>query len=234
MEKLGWVLVLLLAAGCSRSGPQAAPAAQPAPASSPAPKPQPKKKLWHRILDPLLVPTPMGRQPEKRELNYKTLLEDIAFKSEQEVEALFGPPDGRLLHKDEDHVLSWYYKAQLTDGSGKKVCPEIRFIGGQGRNVVFLDPEAMRSQIKDALAAAAEGPDPRRQNFTFKEGFKYLGVGTPQETVLEDFGQPDARHPDENGAEAWDYDTIVVEGGAPKKLRVLVKDGKVIQVKARE
>jgi hypothetical protein len=167
----------------------------------------------------------------------KSLFEQLAFENPKQARALLGEPDAKLLHLDEDgqsSVESWYYlHNDYDEGGGEKNCPELRFVDGQVRFVVFWTPQAMQSLVSDARTRGAQKSGPM-QDFSFKDGFRYLGVGTPKDTLLEDLGEPDAKRSVEGGKEAWDYDTLLVEDGAPKRLTVILKDAKVVEVRNRQ
>ena len=192
-----------------------------------------------------MVPTPREPRllPEATaevhvEPSNQHLFEDVAFKGEDEVKAMLGAPEARMTHSDPDDsvdsVVSWYYQRSEEGGEGKRVCPEIRFIAGKARFVLFWTPEAMRSLVKDALSSGGALPAEKNQDYTFMDSFRYLGVGTDQSQVRGDLGEPDARHPGENGTEAWDYDTLIVEDGEPRRLTVFIKDAKVLEVRGRQ
>jgi hypothetical protein len=165
------------------------------------------------------------------------LFEDLAFKTGPQVSLLLGEPDAKLKHDEEDGqaaVQSWYYLRQYQDATGKSVCPELRFIDGKVRFAVFWTPSAMRSLVADVGSNSSSAKGHAPQDFSFKDGFRYLEVGTPEDMLLGDLGEPDARRQDPSGAEAWDYNTLIVEDGAPKHITVFIKDGKVSEIRGRQ
>lgn len=160
-----------------------------------------------------------------------SLFDNIAFSSEEEVRLTLGEPDEKYDHDDRQ---SWYYKAALLSRQGKSVCPEVQFIDGQARMLIMWSPDKMQELIDTAKRVKAEGQQAATgpETFTFLDSFKYLGVGTPVETVLEDLGEPDRKLQLE-GKEEWDYDTLIVENGDSQSLAVIVKGDKVVEVQAR-
>jgi hypothetical protein len=160
-----------------------------------------------------------------------SVLESVAFKDEEEVLSALGEPDEQY---DWGGYRSWYYQKEAVSRKGRKVCPEVQFFEDEARFVIMWPPETMAEKIKQArrLKAEGKGPGKEAQTFTFTNGFKYLGVGTPQETVQTDLGEPDAKRTVE-GKEEWDYDTLVVENGASRRLTVVFKGGKVTEVRGR-
>ncbi len=239
MEKLAACLCLLLfACACNSSGPAASlPQAQPTvAAATPTPRPLPRAKA--RPTQVLVIETPVPEaelEPSPTaEMSLlpsdKHLLEEVAFKKQEEVRDLLGEPDGRYL---QGKLLSWYYLRQEKGSEGKKVCPEVQFFDGSARFVIFWTPEAMRGKI--ALAGRHAGVEPgagHQASYAFVDSFRYLAVGTPQEAVLADLGEPDGRLTVE-GAEEWDYDTLIVENGAARRLTVVIKEGKVSEIRGR-
>jgi hypothetical protein len=169
-------------------------------------------------------PTPKARQAA-------SVLETVAFKSEEEVLANLGDPDEKFEHEDR---VSWYYNRPALSRQGKPVCPEVEFFEGEARVVIMWPPDKMKELISTARRLKSEGGIPQKgpQTFTFVDSFKYLGVGTRQDVVLEDLGEPDSKV-NVDGNEEWDYDTLIVENGTSRRLAVIFKDGKVLEVQGR-
>jgi hypothetical protein len=110
----------------------------------------------------------------------------------------------------------------------------VQFIDDEARMVLMWPPEKMKEKIATARRVKADGSSQPSgpQTYTFLDSFKYLGVGTPQETVLEDLGEPDSKKQVE-GRDEWNYDTLIVENGASRRLTVVLQKGKVIEVRGR-
>jgi hypothetical protein len=188
------------------------------------------------IETPTPAPLSLSATPQPRRspvpLQEASLLESVAFKDEEEVLERLGEAD-EVMEGDEGR-MSWYYSKPALSRQGKPACPEIRFIDGQARMVIMWTPDKMREMISTVRAQKAEGAKASAgpQTFTFLDSFKYLGVGTPQETVLEDLGEPDSTMA-MGGGEAWNYDTLIVENGASRRLTVVMQKGRVFEVRGR-
>lgn len=184
---------------------------------------------------PTHVPTAAPVQPtavsSPRTRSDQGVLEGVAFKNEEEVLANLGEPDEKWEHEDR---VSWYYSKPARNRNGKPVCPELQFIDEEVRIVLMWPPEKMKEKIAMARRMKAEGQRPASgpQTFTFLDSFKYLGVGTPDYTVLEDLGEPDSKLL-ADGKEEWNYDTLIVENGASRRLTVVMQAGKVLEVRGR-
>jgi hypothetical protein len=59
----------------------------------------------------------------------------------------------------------------------------------------------------------------RPRTFSFEEAFQAAAQGRSRDQVRETLGEPDSRRVLQ-GFEVWQYDTLVVEGGQPRKLAV--------------
>lgn len=225
---------------CSpQPGPQ--PQATPAAALSPIPKRppvaggrKPRAKPTHGLVIETPVPDAVLEPTATAEMSLlprdKDLLQAVAFKKVAEVRELMGEPDQAY---KQGRLLSWYFLREEEGSLGRKVCPEIQFFEGTARFVIFWTPEAMRAKI--ALAQRNGGIEPgdnQAASYAFTDSFKYLAVGRPASTVLADLGEPDAKRQVE-GAEEWDYDTLIVENGAARRLTVVLKSGKVAEIRGR-
>jgi hypothetical protein len=173
-----------------------------------------------------------GPRPSPGPLQEASLLESVAFKDEEEVLERLGEADETM--EGDEGRMSWYYSRPALSRQGKPVCPEVRFIDGQARMVIMWTPDKMREMIATVRDQKSEGSKSPSgpQTFTFLDSFKYLGVGTPQETVLEDLGEPDSKKAAQDGEE-WNYDTLIVENGASRRLTVVLQKGKVFEVRGR-
>lgn len=173
---------------------------------------------------PSLVGTP-------RPLQAAGIFESVAFKNEEEVLELLGEPDAAF---EQGGRISWYYSKPAFNRQGKPVCPELQFMEDEARMVIMWPPDKMKKQIALVRRLKAEGAQASKgpATFTFSDSFKYLGVGTPQATVREDLGEPDSKKIVE-GREEWNYDTLIIENGASRRLTVVLQKGKVVEVRGR-
>ncbi len=256
--KLEFTLALILgafvAAGCDKKpaapdAGQAVAGAEPTPALESAPTHGPSEgriaRFFRRrarkpaVADPVLVqptplPLPLHGQPQPQltpqPLLEQAIFEDVAFKSEEEVLAVLGDPD--YSWEGEGGAKTWYYSRQALTKKGKHVCPEVRFDDGEARVLLFCPPPVMKDKIAYARAHPDEGPSKSQGSFAFSDAFHSLGVGTDQDIVLRDLGEPDAKRV--SGAhEEWDYETLVVENGVNRKLTVVFEQGKVSAVQGQ-
>jgi hypothetical protein len=213
--------------------PESSKAAKPKPRPTPSALPTPPRPQATPLPSPTAAAVLPGPRPQPtfKPQQASSVLENVAFKGEEEVLSNLGEPDEKFDHEDR---ISWYYVTPALSRQGKPVCPEVQFFEGQARVVIMWPPDKMKEMIATARRLKAQGSsDPKGpQTFTFMDSFQYLGVGTRQDTVLEDLGDPDAKA-EVDGKEEWDYDTLIVENGSSKRLAVLFKDKKVVEVQGR-
>lgn len=145
--------------------------------------------------------------------------DQVSFKSEAEVLTLVGEPAAKLVEEDR---IRWYYEDQFLNRFGEMACPELHFMDGEVRSVVYYPPSIMKDHIETArlLGGVAYKPPqgPRARTFSFAEAFD-LASGKSKSDILGSFGEPTSKRIQE-GSEIWQYDDLVVEAESRHLLAI--------------
>jgi hypothetical protein len=159
--------------------------------------------------------------------------DQVSFKTESEVLSLVGPPAAKLV---EDDRTRWYYEDQYPNNFGEMACPELHFIDGEVRAVVWYPPQVMSDHIETARLykgvrrTASTGFRP--QTFTFDEAYD-LAQGRSKQEITDAFGEPSSKKWID-GREVWQYDDLVYEAEGTYLFAIAFEGDQVLDVQAMQ
>lgn len=155
----------------------------------------------------------------------------VSFKSESEVLALVGPPAAKLVEEDR---IRWYYLDQYLNQFGEMACPELHFMDGEVRAVVYYPPPVMADHIETARLLGGVRRSPasgsRARTFTYDEAYE-LAQGRSRAEIAEVFGEPTSKRVIE-GREIWQYDDLVHAADGPYLFAIAFEGDRVLEVQA--
>ena len=142
----------------------------------------------------------------------------LDFKTEKEVLAIVGPPAATLKKKDR---ICWYYDREVPS-MGEKGRPELHFMGGEVRAIVYYPESTMSDLIATAMLQKGieHSPPtaPRQKTFTFEQAFAEASRKTKAD-IVRAFGEPTMKRV-MAGKEIWQYNDLVKEAGQNHMLAI--------------
>ncbi len=146
----------------------------------------------------------------------------LLFKKEEDAIAALGEPDIRYQRDDR---LSLIYSRPAPNRPDEG-CPDVQIMNGEIRFIINYPCDTMPDRIATAKLNNGVEPKPienRSQHMTFEQAFAAVKVGAGQDSLLRVLGEPDDKRISQ-GREIWQYDTLIVENGAARKLAVVFDD----------